>query len=173
MVPTLETDRLRLMPRTAADIDACVAMDSHLEVRRYITPDFRDNFDAAAYREDLEERVAVDAGPGFGWWIIRGRDAPERFRGLAMLIPVGLEGPEIEIGWRLPRASWGNGYATEAATRILAHAFGDIGLPEVIACIDPENSRSIAVATRLGFVRAGRKAAYDTEFDLYRLRRYA
>lgn len=171
MVPTLETERLRLIPRAAADIDACVAMDSDLEVRRYITPDFRDNFDAAAYRDDLEERVAIDAGPGFGWWIIRQRHAPERFHGLAMLIPVGLEGPEIEIGWRLPRASWGNGYATEAATRILAHAFGDVDLSEVVACIDPENSRSIAVAARLGFVRDGRKAAYGTEYDLYRLRR--
>ena len=171
MVPTLETDRLRLTPRTATDIEACVAMDSDLEVRRYITPDFRDRFDADAYRDTLEERVAIDAGRGFGWWIIRQRDAPERFHGLAMLIPVGLEGPEIEIGWRLPRASWGRGYATEAATGILAYAFDDLALSEVIACIDPENGRSIAVAARLGFVRAGRKAAYDTAFDLYRRRR--
>jgi RimJ/RimL family protein N-acetyltransferase len=102
-------------------------------------------------------------------------DAPWRlddnaFLGMALLIPLALEGPEIEIGWRLPRSAWGNGYATEAASRIVRYARDEVGLNEIIACIDPENERSVRVANKLGFLPDGRKRAYGTEFDCYRLR---
>jgi RimJ/RimL family protein N-acetyltransferase len=170
MVPDLETERLILTRRTEADLEACVAMDSDLEVRRFITPQFRDRFESTEYRATLRERISIDAGPGLGWWIIRARGNPESFHGMALLIPVALEGPEIEIGWRLPRTSWGKGYATEAASRVVGYAFRDLALTEIIACINPENMRSISIASRLGFVRAGRKRAYGTEFDLYCLR---
>src|SRR5215831_5920430 len=170
MVPNLETDRLVLTRRVEADLEACIAMDSDVEVRRYITPQFRDHFDVDEYRGILSQRISIDAGPGLGWWIIRERGKPDSFHGMALLIPVALEGPEIEIGWRLPRVSWGKGYATEAASRIVGYAFQDLALSEIIACINPENVRSISIATRLGFLRAGRKIAYGTEFDLYCLR---
>jgi RimJ/RimL family protein N-acetyltransferase len=80
------------------------------------------------------------------------------------------EGPEIEIGWRLPRVSWGKGYATEVASRVVGYAFHDLALSHIIACINPENERSISIAIRLRFLRVGRKRAYGSEFDLYRLR---
>ena len=32
--------------------------------------------------------------------------------------------PCVEIGWRLPREHWGQGYATEAAAAWLDHGFG-------------------------------------------------
>src|SRR5262245_16307884 len=170
MVPDLETKRLTLARRTEADLEACVAMDSDLEVRRYITPQFRDHFEPNEYRAKLRERISIDAGPGLGWWIIRERGNPRSFHGMVLLIPIALEGPEIEIGWRLPRASWGKGFATEAAMRVVGYAFHDLALSEIIACINPENVRSISIATRLGFLRAGRKRAYGSEFDLYCLR---
>src|SRR5262249_41386022 len=98
-----------------------------------VTPQFRDHFDADEYRAILSQRISIDAGPGLGWWIIRERGKPDSFHGMALLIPVALEGPEIEIGWRLPRASWRRGYATEAASRIVGYAFQDLALSEIIA----------------------------------------
>jgi hypothetical protein len=56
-----------------------------------------------------------------------------------------------------------------SASRIVRYASHDLALSQIIACINPEKARSISVATRLGFLRAGRKMAYGTEFDLYRL----
>jgi RimJ/RimL family protein N-acetyltransferase len=170
MVPMLETPRLCLRPRTAADIDALVAMDTDIEVRRFITPDFRDNFDVAQYQELLRKRLAVDPGQGLGWWTIRSKGDDNLFLGMALLIPLALEGPEIEIGWRIPRSAWGHGYATEAAFRIIRYARDEIALKTIIACINPDNHRSIRVVNKLGFVVDGRKAAYGTEFDCYRLR---
>ncbi|MFF3491213.1 GNAT family N-acetyltransferase [Streptomyces sp. NPDC002795] len=59
--------------------------------------------------------------------------------------PVG----EIEIGWRLGRAYWGQGYATAAAQLTLDQARA-AGLPSVVAMVDARNERSIAVTRRLG-----------------------
>ena len=169
MVPAFQTARLQLRQRSLADVNDYVAMDSDIEVRRYIGPDFRDDFDVATYRSRLEQRMSLDAGEGFGWWSLR-RIGDDKFVAMAILIPVALEGPEIEIGWRLPQDAWGHGYATEAASRIVKYAREDVALREIIACIDPDNGRSIRVATKLGFTRSGRKQAYDTEFDCYTLR---
>lgn len=38
-----------------------------------------------------------------------------------------------EIGWRLARAAWGNGYATEAAHATLVFGFETPDLPEILA----------------------------------------
>ncbi|MET9340349.1 GNAT family N-acetyltransferase [Nonomuraea sp. NPDC003804] len=38
--------------------------------------------------------------------------------------------PATEIAWRLGRAAWGRGYATEAATAALDFAFDRLGLDD-------------------------------------------
>jgi RimJ/RimL family protein N-acetyltransferase len=57
---------------------------------------------------------------------------------------------ELELGWRLGREHWGNGYATEAARAWLAYAFDVLGAPRVISIADVPNLRSIAVMRRIG-----------------------
>ena len=57
---------------------------------------------------------------------------------------------DVELAWRLAREHWGKGYATEAATGWLDHAFQSLGLPRVISITDPPNERSLAVVRRLG-----------------------
>ncbi|MEB8341674.1 GNAT family N-acetyltransferase [Streptomyces endophyticus] len=59
--------------------------------------------------------------------------------------PVG----EIEIGWRLGRAYWGQGYAT-AAARLTLEQVRAAGLRSVVAMVDARNERSISVTRRLG-----------------------
>ncbi|MCQ4214624.1 MULTISPECIES: GNAT family N-acetyltransferase [Streptomyces] len=59
--------------------------------------------------------------------------------------PVG----EIEIGWRLGRAHWGQGYATAAALATVERVRA-AGLGSVVAMVDARNERSIAVTRRLG-----------------------
>lgn len=58
-----------------------------------------------------------------------------------------------EMGWRLVREAWGQGYATEAAAAVFADGFGRLGFPEIWAFTAPDNLRSQAVMTRLGMVR--------------------
>jgi RimJ/RimL family protein N-acetyltransferase len=87
-----------------------------------------------------------------GYWCLF---TPAGFIGWVFVAPLDLRGPEIEIGWRLVRSAWGHGYATEAARPVLAHAQRSLGLPRIVADIDPDNTASISVARKLGFVPAG------------------
>ena len=61
--------------------------------------------------------------------------------------------PCIEIGWRLERTSWGQGFATEAGFECLRFAFETLELREVVSFTVPENRRSRAVMERLGMLR--------------------
>jgi RimJ/RimL family protein N-acetyltransferase len=61
--------------------------------------------------------------------------------------------PCVEIGWRLDKAYWGKGYATEAALSVLAAGFDRLGLEEIVSFTSLLNQRSIAVMERLKMTR--------------------
>ncbi|WP_072621538.1 GNAT family N-acetyltransferase [Spirulina major] len=56
---------------------------------------------------------------------------------------------EIEIGYRLGRSHWGQGFATEAACAVRDHA-ARLGIPRVISLIEAANERSRRVAEKVG-----------------------
>lgn len=58
--------------------------------------------------------------------------------------------PEVEIGYRLARSAWGQGYATEAALAVRDLAFSTLSIKRLIAIIDPSNTASIRVAEKIG-----------------------
>src|SRR6266446_8997118 len=147
-LPTFRTSRLTVRPRTMGDLEVCMAMDCDPEVTRFLPGPWADPI---AHRAFVEERIRHAYPADMGYWSII---APEGFVGWILLAPLDLHGPEIEIGWRLVRAAWGRGYATEAARPVLDHALNTLGLPEVIADIDPANTASVNVASKLGFLPA-------------------
>ena len=57
---------------------------------------------------------------------------------------------EVEIGYRLARSAWGQGYATEAAKAVRDFAFTTLEIKRLIAMIDPSNIASIRVAEKIG-----------------------
>jgi len=65
-------------------------------------------------------------------------------------IPDGLSTQYVEITCQFRPASWGFGYATEAAHRIIQYGFNELKLPCLLGITPPENSRSIALMKRLG-----------------------
>ncbi|SDI19630.1 Protein N-acetyltransferase, RimJ/RimL family [Paraburkholderia phenazinium] len=146
-LPTFDTARLLLRPRSMAEFDGCLAMDRDPQVTQYVAGPWHD---PQAHERFLSERIQRPFEPGFGYWSIFVKDAPATFLGWILLIPVDGVGPEIEIGWRLNRTAWGRGYATEAATPIVEHAFRDMRLQQIVAGIHPENIGSIRVAEKLG-----------------------
>ncbi len=60
--------------------------------------------------------------------------------------------PCTEIGWRLAKKHWKNGYASEAATYCLGYAFKKLGLTEVVSFAVKSNVNSIKVMERIGMV---------------------
>jgi RimJ/RimL family protein N-acetyltransferase len=152
MQPIFETSRLLLRPRTLADTDACLAMDSDPAVTRFVSGPWSD---PVVHRAFIEARTRGPYQPGLGYWIVCRRDKARSFLGWVLLIPADGTRPEIEIGWRFLQAQWHQGFATEAAAPLLRHAFVTLNLPAVIAEIDPENRGSQRVAEKLGLKRNG------------------
>lgn len=88
---------------------------------------------------------------GWGFWAVE-RKADGAFMGF-----VGLHRPEnlpfspcTEVGWRLARAFWGHGYATEAARACLGFAFDVLHETSVVSFTAVSNERSQAVMRRIG-----------------------
>ena len=92
---------------------------------------------------------------GYGLWALELRATGE-FLGFTGLTPASVEAhftPAVEVGWRLARRAWGQGYATEAALASLAFGFGDAGLGEIVSFTSAANVRSRAVMERIGMAR--------------------
>jgi [ribosomal protein S5]-alanine N-acetyltransferase len=144
----LTTGRLVLRPVTADDHAVLLAHWAAPDVRRFL-------FDgavlsAAEIGEAIQASVRDFAAAGHGLWLISEKGRPELV-GTAGLRP--LEDLGLEIFYSLAPASWGRGYATEAARAVLEYALGPLGLPEVLAEVDEGNTASIAVLERLGMTR--------------------
>lgn len=163
-LPRFETRRLILRPRTMADLAACLAMDRDPEVIRYVDGLWSNPIE---HRRFVKGRIAAAYPDGLGYWTVVAK-TDGSFLGWVLLIPVDGVGPEIEIGWRFVRASWGRGYATEAAASVLAHARDTLRLP-VVADIDPDNAASMRVAEKIGMRRIGPSRHRDQDAIRYAL----
>jgi RimJ/RimL family protein N-acetyltransferase len=75
------------------------------------------------------------------------------FIGFTGLNPVTFASPvqgEIEVGWRLARSAWGQGFASEAARAAVAYGFGTAGLAGIMSMTAAVNVRSRRVMERIG-----------------------
>lgn len=126
--------------------------------------------DVFATRAALERYAALQASRGFAFWALVERETG-LIAGEAGLVPLGGEGPEVELGYTLGRAFWGRGYATEAGGAVVGEAFGALGLDRLVAVTRVENAASQRVLAKLGFAPAGRRHAWGAEQLLFERRR--
>lgn len=144
----IRTPRLVLRSWRETDLPAYAALNADAEVRRWFPGTMtREESDAQAAK--LQNHLAVH---GFGFWAV---EAPGTapFIGFVGLQHVSFAAPftpAVETGWRLARKHWGRGYATEAARAALAHGFGPLALPEIVAFAVPGNMASRWVMERIG-----------------------
>jgi RimJ/RimL family protein N-acetyltransferase len=92
---------------------------------------------------------------GFGMWAVEAPEGLVGWCGLQVPPAAVPAGAPVEVGWRLARSAWGRGYATEAGTACLEHAFDVLGLPAVASFTAVVNTRSQAVMQRLAMPRTG------------------
>ncbi|WP_439572515.1 GNAT family N-acetyltransferase [Phreatobacter sp.] len=163
---TFETDRLLLRPRSTMDFAACLAMDRDPEVTKYVAGPWSNPVE---HEQFLRNRLAASYGDGLGYWSIFPKSEPQQFLGWILLIPYDGKGPDIEIGWRLNRLSWGKGYATEAARPLVRHSFEVLRLEKIVADIHPENEPSMRVAAKIGMRFVGDVRYEGTLLKSYRM----
>ncbi|HSS88698.1 MAG TPA: GNAT family N-acetyltransferase [Streptosporangiaceae bacterium] len=163
------TERLIMRGWREPDLAPWAAMNADPEVRRYLGPLL--TFEQASawvlnFQDDLDRH-------GFGFWALEVRASGE-FIGFTGLGTVDEAMPltGVEIGWRLTRPAWGQGYATEAALGALAYGFDTMGLPEIVAVTMARNLRSRAVMQRIGMTTDPAEDFDDLDVDEGPLRRH-
>jgi RimJ/RimL family protein N-acetyltransferase len=163
MAPVFETDRLVLRRFTEDDAPVLLALDSDPEVMRYIGPYGLP--DEAAYRERIRTYFCpyYARGPRYGFWPAEER-ATGAFVGWFHLRPAldyrfareaGFRAGEYDIGYRLARAAWGRGYATEVSRALVRRGFADPAVEAIVACVLVANGASCRVLEKAGLRRAG------------------
>lgn len=158
MTVTLATARLRLRPWHDEDLQPFAALNADPRVMAHYPKPL-----SRAESDDVAARIRAGfAERSFGLWAVEVPDVVGFIGYVGLSVPTFRAPftPCVEVGWRLALQHWGHGYATEAARAAVAHAFGPLGLDEVVSFTMHANRRSRAVMKRLGM----RRAAED-DFD--------
>lgn len=151
LLPTLETERLRLTPLAQADAPLIFPMMGDAEVMAFWDVPEIDDPDAIA--AIVAGQVADMARGKAVYWALRTL-ADERFVGVCDLSEIDRRHKRAEVGFMLGREAWGQGYAAEAMRAILAYA-GTRGLRRLVARTHLGNRRSDSLLEKLGFEQEG------------------
>jgi ribosomal-protein-alanine N-acetyltransferase len=166
MKTIIETDRLCLREFMEDDVDSLFALDSDPEVMRYIAngePRTRDEIEQALNRVC----AYYQKHPGFGIWLVELKETGE-FIGWACLKHLG-DTEMIEVGYRLMKDAWNQGYATEAAATVIEYGFNEKGLDKIVAVAHPDNKASQRVLEKCGLQRNGSGTYYGSECAFFEL----
>lgn len=147
-IPELRTPRLRLRGWTDDDRRPYAEMNADPVVMEH----FPNPLTAEQSDAHVDHVLTHWERHGCGLWAVEitGLQAFIGFVGLSIPTFEADFMPCVEVGWRLTRAAWGHGYATEGARAALAFGFGTLGIPEIVSFTTTQNTRSRRVMEKLG-----------------------
>jgi RimJ/RimL family protein N-acetyltransferase len=158
--PQLTTERLLLREWRDGDRAPYAALNGDPEVMRHfpsmLTPQQSD--------EMIDRMSAMWRDRGLGLWAVERLDTGEFIGFVGLSVPSWQAAftPCIEVGWRLAKHHWGNGFAPEAATASLEWGFDNADPPhgQIVSFTTVGNVNSRRVMSKIGMVRD-----MDGDFD--------
>ena len=148
MCISIETNRLILRPWRDSDLIFFAEMSQDNDVMRYF-PNLLSRFESDDLANLIQRFIAKQ---GWGFWALERKGTGEflGFTGLHYQ-PTKFEfSPCTEIGWRLKRSAWRQGYAYEAAVASLNFGFNNLRLDQIVAFTAALNHPSKNLMQRLG-----------------------
>ncbi|MFC4713474.1 GNAT family N-acetyltransferase [Planococcus dechangensis] len=142
-----ESERLGFRKWKPSDRAPFAVMNANPDVMKFFPkPLTREESDALVDRIEAHFELT-----GYGLWAVEVKKT-RTFIGLIGMLEVnfdaGFEG--MEIGWRLGKEHWHQGYATEGAIACLAYGAGVLGLNEIYSFTSLINKPSEMVMKRIG-----------------------
>ena len=146
--PRITTERLLFRPLSADDVDELVRLDAAPEVRRYVDQPTAPT--RAEVEHQLPRRLARYGPTGEpAFWAAELEEGGSLI-GWFHLRPVVDDPTWLDLGYRLRREFWGEGYATEGAAALLRRAFVQLGADRVVAHALEANTASRRVLEKVG-----------------------
>lgn len=151
-ISRVETKRLTLRQWQSSDYAIFAEMNADPIVMRYF-PKLLSKETSDIIANKCQQLMRDN---GWGFWAVSVKDAAKNnspfigMVGLNNIHPDMPFAPGVEIGWRLHKDYWGQGYATEAARAALRFAFSELALDEVVAFTAVINEHSQLIMQRIG-----------------------
>ncbi|MEM1161012.1 MAG: GNAT family N-acetyltransferase [Pseudomonadota bacterium] len=142
-VPLLETERLRFRAPSVDDYSAEVGFGASERSKGTGGPFAMDQ----VWRAQLS-RIGQWVALGYGVWSLDEKSTGNYVGRVGIYHPA--DWPEAELAWTLMANGEGKGYAYEAALAARVWAYDSLGWTTLISVILPDNTRSLALAERLG-----------------------
>jgi RimJ/RimL family protein N-acetyltransferase len=151
-IPELATDRLVLRAFTSADAEGIRDLAGSREVAATIDGIPNPYPEPAAGVWIASHAFDAEAGTSYTWAITRRHDAT--LIG-AVAVYIEIEHQRGGIRYWAGRPYWNQGFITEAAQCVVAHAFTSLAIHRIQAFCIPVNTGSVRVLEKLGFRHEG------------------
>lgn len=145
--PTIQTERIKLEVLDLCDAEAIYEHFKDENVTRFM--DIEPCKDIAEAEEIIRFHLE-DTGCRWGLF-----DQDHMLLGTCGYHCWYMDDKRAEIGFDLSKAYWGQGYMVEAMEPVIRFGFEQMGLNKIEATVDPQNSRSINLLKKLGFIEDG------------------
>jgi len=160
--PDLQTPDLLLRAWKPEDTQALFTILQEPGILKYYPPT---TFDLPKTNKYIDHQLNHWSKYGFGHWAVV---LPENgqligWNGLEFLSEL----EEVEIAYLLKKQFQGRGFATQIANAALQFGFEVIGLPSIIGLVHPDNTPSIHVLHKCGFVFSEKIALWGIYLDRY------
>ena len=135
------------------DIPLMAAINADREVMEYF-PATQDQQQTAAFISRMQQQMA-DKGYCYYAVDVLADGAFIGFIGLSDKTFEASFTPCVDIGWRLGRSAWYNGYATEGAKRCLKYGLNELQLGFICSMAPKVNKRSEHIMQKIGMQKLG------------------
>jgi len=159
----ITTERLHLRAWSSADVPSFQPIAQDPRVMKYIGPGR--TWTDLQVENFITRQIELQQQLGFSLWPIF-HQADDLLVGFCGLQPLGDTG-EIEIGWWLAVAYWGQGLATEAAKKALDYGLNELDLRRIVSIAQPANTASTNIMQKLGMKFERRMEYNGIETVLY------
>jgi RimJ/RimL family protein N-acetyltransferase len=161
---SLETERTHLRFYVPTDVDEIVRLHTDPDVVRYLV----DAAPANALHASVFIRLITEAqnkNPGLGIWRVALKGTDTFLGNLSLMRLAGTD--DIELGARLLKSAWGQGYSIEVALALLQYAFDELKLARVVSMCHPDNRAAFTALIATGFVHVGTEFHYEREMPFF------
>jgi RimJ/RimL family protein N-acetyltransferase len=163
----METERLFLKFYATTDKADFIALFTDSMVMKHVGEGVLTKAQAEAFWQKLFEKLYPQ---DFKIWAVFARE-DSRYVGHTGIYPRPTRKEDWEFVYFLNRNSWGKGYATEIARRIIKYGFEELKLPEVFATVDDDHLASIRVLEKSGMKFERYEFDDDGRFSVYLVER--
>ena len=139
----IETARLLIRSFDPKDLDPYLSIVADADVMKYLGGVLSKE-QAKRY---IDRAIETEQKSGYSRYAVELKESGQ-FVGMCGIVPVK---DYIDLGYRFAKSAWGKGFATEAASAVVALGFAEHEFREIVGLTHPDNSASIKVLEKLGF----------------------